>query len=63
MVALKLSWFIYLITCFFAVVTALPFGGVGNSGVGAYRGKHSFDAFSHSKGVLSTGTGLEFLNK
>jgi aldehyde dehydrogenase (NAD+) len=31
----------------------LPFGGVGESGIGAYHGKFSFDAFSHKKGVLS----------
>jgi len=30
----------------------LPFGGIGNSGMGAYHGKHSFDAFSHYKPVL-----------
>ncbi|DAZ95672.1 TPA: hypothetical protein N0F65_002469 [Lagenidium giganteum] len=30
----------------------LPFGGVGNSGMGAYHGKHSFDTFSHKKAVL-----------
>lgn len=30
----------------------LPFGGVGNSGVGAYHGKSSFDLFSHHKSVL-----------
>lgn len=30
----------------------LPFGGVGESGMGAYHGKHSFDAFSHKKAVL-----------
>jgi aldehyde dehydrogenase (NAD+) len=29
----------------------LPFGGVGNSGVGAYHGKFSFDTFTHKKGV------------
>ena len=28
----------------------LPFGGVGNSGFGAYHGKHSFDLFSQQKG-------------
>jgi len=33
-------------------VTDLPFGGVGNSGLGSYRGKHSFDTFSHQKSVL-----------
>ena len=30
----------------------LPFGGVGNSGLGSYHGRHSFDLFSHHKGVL-----------
>jgi aldehyde dehydrogenase (NAD+) len=32
----------------------LPFGGVGSSGLGAYHGHHSFEAFSHKKGVLKT---------
>ena len=27
----------------------LPFGGIGQSGMGAYHGKHSFFAFSHDK--------------
>ncbi|KAG5457074.1 MAG: aldehyde dehydrogenase 3 family, member A2, isoform CRA_c [Olpidium bornovanus] len=30
----------------------LPFGGVGPSGMGRYRGKHGFDAFSHDRAVL-----------
>jgi aldehyde dehydrogenase (NAD+) len=30
----------------------LPFGGVGDSGTGAYHGKAGFDAFSHRKSVL-----------
>lgn len=30
----------------------LPFGGVGNSGMGSYHGKYSFDTFSHKKSVL-----------
>jgi aldehyde dehydrogenase (NAD+) len=34
----------------------LPFGGVGASGLGAYHGQHSFDAFSHKKAVLVNGT-------
>lgn len=33
-------------------VDTLPFGGVGESGIGAYHGKFSFDAFSHKKAVL-----------
>lgn len=32
----------------------LPFGGRGNSGLGAYHGKYSFDTFSHKKSVLRT---------
>jgi acyl-CoA reductase-like NAD-dependent aldehyde dehydrogenase len=31
----------------------LPFGGVGNSGMGVYHGKYSFEAFSHYKPVLN----------
>ncbi len=30
----------------------LPFGGVGNSGIGAYHGKESFYTFTHKKGVV-----------
>lgn len=30
----------------------LPFGGIGDSGMGAYHGKASFDTFSHRRGVL-----------
>ena len=30
----------------------LPFGGVGDSGMGAYHGKTGFDVFSHRKSVL-----------
>ena len=33
-------------------VPDLPFGGVGESGMGAYRNQASFDTFSHSKSVL-----------
>ena len=30
----------------------LPFGGVGESGMGAYHGKAGFDVFTHHKPVL-----------
>ncbi|XWS33108.1 hypothetical protein CRYUN_Cryun22dG0050300 [Craigia yunnanensis] len=33
-------------------VSSLPFGGVGESGMGSYHGEFSFDAFSHKKAVL-----------
>ena len=32
----------------------LPFGGVGNSGMGAYHGRLSFDVFSHRRAVVVT---------
>ncbi|AFY70532.1 Aldehyde Dehydrogenase [Thalassoporum mexicanum PCC 7367] len=34
----------------------LPFGGVGNSGLGKSHGKYSFDAFSHHKAILAKPT-------
>ena len=34
---------------------AMPFGGVGPSGMGSYHGRHSFETFSHRKSVLSLG--------
>lgn len=30
----------------------LPFGGVGESGIGAYHGRLGFDTFSHKKGIV-----------
>jgi aldehyde dehydrogenase (NAD+) len=34
----------------------LPFGGRGNSGIGRYHGRHSFDTFSHHKAIMKTPT-------
>lgn len=34
----------------------LPFGGVGQSGVGAYHGEYSFETFSHRKSILKQTT-------
>lgn len=34
----------------------LPFGGVGNSGIGSYHGSYGFEAFSHQKSVLEKST-------
>ncbi|MGY3129314.1 aldehyde dehydrogenase (NAD+) [Agrococcus sp. UYP33] len=39
----------------------LPFGGVGESGSGAYHGRHSFEVFSHRKAVLSKPTAVDTL--
>ncbi|MDO5662841.1 MAG: aldehyde dehydrogenase family protein [Brachybacterium sp.] len=32
---------------------AMPFGGVGESGYGAYHGEHSLDAFTHTKPLVT----------
>ena len=37
----------------------VPFGGVGNSGMGNYHGKDSFLAFSHRRSVVSTPTWVD----
>jgi len=34
----------------------LPFGGVGESGMGSYHGKASFDTFSHYRSILKKST-------
>ncbi|MEU6284201.1 aldehyde dehydrogenase family protein [Streptomyces sp. NPDC047028] len=34
-------------------VSDLPFGGVGESGMGSYHGRYSLDTFSHRKAVLA----------
>ena len=34
----------------------MPFGGVGNSGMGSYHGKESFMTFSHRRSVVTTPT-------
>lgn len=34
----------------------LPFGGVGESGMGSYHGKTGFDTFSHKKSIVHRGT-------
>lgn len=38
----------------------LPFGGVGESGMGAYHGDVSFETFSHMKGILKKSTLSDF---
>ena len=37
----------------------MGFGGVGESGMGAYHGKTGFDAFSHTKSILDKKTWLD----
>ena len=37
----------------------MPFGGTGESGMGAYHGKFGFDTFSHHRAVLTRSTKLD----
>jgi aldehyde dehydrogenase (NAD+) len=41
------------------VVPELPFGGVGESGMGRYHGRWSFETFTHRKGVLARSIHLD----
>lgn len=45
--------------CVVHLATAMGFGGVGESGMGAYHGKTGFDAFSHTKSILEKKTWLD----
>lgn len=42
-------------------IVTVPFGGVGQSGTGCYRGVNSFEAFTHRRPVASTPSWLERL--
>lgn len=46
-------------TLMHVVNSHLPFGGVGESGMGSYHGKYSFELFSHKKSVIKSATWLD----
>lgn len=46
---------------FHASIPTLPFGGVGESGQGSYRGRASFECFTHRRTVVSTPGWMEKL--
>lgn len=46
-------------TIFHLVNHHMPFGGVGESGMGSYHGKKSFDLFSHKRSILKSSTWLD----
>lgn len=48
-------------TLYHIVQENLPFGGVGNSGMGRYHGKFGFDTFSHEKAVFKQ-SAINFVN-
>ena len=37
----------------------LPFGGLGESGMGAYHGQASFDCFTHRRSVMRRSTAFD----
>jgi aldehyde dehydrogenase (NAD+) len=41
------------------LVPELPFGGVGNSGMGKYHGRWGFEAFTNARGVLYHGAKID----
>jgi aldehyde dehydrogenase (NAD+) len=51
--------FVHNHTVMHFAVPNLPFGGVGESGMGAYHGRHSFETFSHRKAVLKKPTAMD----
>lgn len=46
-------------TLMHVATSSLPFGGVGESGMGAYHGKASFDTFTHYKSVVDKGIKID----
>ncbi|KAF2399538.1 aldehyde dehydrogenase [Trichodelitschia bisporula] len=48
---------------FHASIPTLPFGGVGSSGTGAYRGRSSFECFTHRRSITTTPGWLEGMLK
>jgi hypothetical protein len=43
----------YYMNNLYTLGQGLPFGGVGDSGMGNYHGRASFDTFSHHRSVLN----------
>lgn len=41
----------------------LPFGGIGDSGIGNYHGKYGFDTFTHYKGIMESATWFDLKAK
>jgi acyl-CoA reductase-like NAD-dependent aldehyde dehydrogenase len=41
------------------LIPDLPFGGVGNSGMGKYHGEWGFRTYTNARGVLYHGTGID----
>lgn len=37
----------------------MAFGGVGNSGMGSYHGRQSFETFSHNRAIVDKATWID----
>ncbi|XP_055987558.1 aldehyde dehydrogenase family 3 member B2-like [Sorex fumeus] len=46
----------------FLTLSSMPLGGIGNSGMGKYHGKFTFDTFSHHRSCVLSPAHLELLN-
>lgn len=46
---------------FHGAIANMPFGGVGDSGQGAYRGQLSFETFTHRRSIVTTPNWMEKL--
>ncbi|KAF8244505.1 putative aldehyde dehydrogenase [Wilcoxina mikolae CBS 423.85] len=44
---------------FHACIQTVPFGGVGESGTGVYRGKHTFETFTHKRPIVTQPSWIE----
>ena len=40
-------------------IVTMPFGGVGDSGIGNYYGRHGYDSLTHAKSMLIAPSGVE----
>ncbi|NXT32637.1 AL3B1 dehydrogenase, partial [Pelecanoides urinatrix] len=49
-------------TLMHVTLTSLPFGGIGDSGLGKYHGSFTFDTFTHRRGCLHRSMGREVFN-
>ncbi|KFW01661.1 Aldehyde dehydrogenase family 3 member B1, partial [Fulmarus glacialis] len=49
-------------TLMHVALTSLPFGGIGNSGLGKHHGRFTFDTFTHQRGCLHRSMGREAFN-
>ncbi len=45
------------------VNNSLPFGGVGNSGMGKYHGRYGFEAFSNKRSIVKSLTAIDLILK